>query len=80
MKDFKREGILEDNVNSAELAKWAKNFTGAEIAAIVRSSFTFAVNDYISRGIKVKSIKDIKISKKHFELAKTDIIPQFGQD
>lgn len=46
---------------------------------MIKSSFSFAVREYESEK-KLMKLRDVKIEKKHFEMAKMDIIPQFGQD
>ena len=72
-------GIIGADVDTYQLAKSAKNYTGAEIESLIKSSFSFAVKDYESQR-KLISLKDLRINKKHFELAKMAIVTQFGQD
>lgn len=74
-------GYLHPLVKLDYLAKKTKNYSGAEIEAIVKSASSFALSKKIdvSTGIKI-SKSDIIIQQSDFENALQEIKPSFGRD
>ncbi|XP_067931362.1 vesicle-fusing ATPase 2-like isoform X1 [Watersipora subatra] len=75
-------GKLHDDVNLSELAAQTKNFSGAELAGLVRAATATAMNRYIKPTSKIElepdASKKIKILHKDFKAALKDIKPVFG--
>jgi len=74
---------LGDDVDLGEIAKGCKNFTGAEIETLVRAACQFGLirkHNLLNFSESVKITEDAKIEKQDFEMALTEIKPQFGVD
>lgn len=81
-KKMVESGALADDVDLLELAHRTKNFSGAEIEALVKSAASFAFNKHIdldNLGQDLK-IEDIKIGMQDFLHALDEIRPMFGVD
>lgn len=75
--------VIDESVNLMELAKVTKNFTGAEIEAVVKSATSFAQNSVqnIFDFSKKNIVDEIpKLTMQHFHMALNEIQPQFGID
>jgi len=59
------------------LAKKTKNFTGAEIEALVKSAVSFATTSQ-SKLTDISLLDTISVTKEDFEMAFTEIFPAFG--
>ncbi|KAJ3053761.1 transport between ER and Golgi ATPase protein [Rhizophlyctis rosea] len=73
--------LLKDDVNLEELARLTKNFSGAEIAGLVKSATSFAFNRHIKVGATVTVDADydkIKIGMDDFLGALEEVHPAFG--
>ena len=82
-KKLKSEGLLHSNVKLEDLAKIAKNYTGAEIEAVVKSASSFAMlrgNDVMDFSKNMKLQKDTKVTLQDFYQAIDEITPAFGKD
>lgn len=82
-KNLSGNGLLDASVNLEQIAKLTKNFTGAEIEALVKSatSFTMTRNYNImdfSKEIVVRD--DVKVEMGDFLKALSEVKPQFGVD
>lgn len=78
---MKENGVLGDDVNIEEIAKLTKNFSGAEIAGLVRSATSFALNRHIEandKGVIAKNVENMKVGHDDFVGALAEIIPAFG--
>ena len=65
-----RKKPLANDVDLDELAEKTEGYTGADIAAVCNEAVMAAIREYINKGkVNKKKLKDIKISKKHFEEA-----------
>lgn len=79
MRDNK---VLNPNVDLIELAKLTKNFTGAEIEALVKSATSFAfqrihdIMDFKKQNLEEEVIVELKDFKK----ALNEVKPSFGVD
>jgi len=83
-RKMKQSGRLGENVCIPDLAKRAKNFSGAEIEGLVRAAQSHAMNRHVnlknvSAGITAQNFDDMKITMGDFEFAFDDIKPAFGQ-
>jgi SpoVK/Ycf46/Vps4 family AAA+-type ATPase len=47
---MRKNGVMADDVNLAELAALTKNFSGAEIGGLVKSATSFAFNRHVKVG------------------------------
>lgn len=66
---MKENGVLGDDVNIEEIAKLTKNFSGAEIAGLVRSATSFALNRHIEandKGVVAKNVENMKVGQDDF--------------
>jgi len=74
--------FLDEKVSLAELAKRTKNYSGAEIEAVVRSAVSFAMQTLIDtqnlKKIDPKQLKGIKITQEYFDMALEEVKPDFG--
>lgn len=66
------------DVDLAALARMAKNYTGSEIAGVVRAACSFAFNRSINLKDLTKPDTNIKITEADFALAMDEVIPKFG--
>lgn len=82
--DMRKNKILAADVNLEQLAKDTPNYTGAEIAGIVRSAISFAMMEHTNKAeaqgvaIEIKE-NDLMIHSKHFEAALNEVKPAFGR-
>ncbi|KAJ1821340.1 transport between ER and Golgi ATPase protein [Coemansia sp. RSA 2675] len=73
--------IIADDVDLAELAALTKNYSGAEIAGLVKSASSFAFNRHIkvdSVAELTQDISDMKILREDFLSALEEVKPAFG--
>lgn len=81
-KTMKANGILNSDVDIGYLAKNTKNFSGAEIAGLVKATASHVFNreiDFDNLG-KELSLDNLRVSMDDFKKALRDIKPQFGVD
>ncbi|KAJ2808043.1 transport between ER and Golgi ATPase protein [Coemansia guatemalensis] len=74
-------GILAADVDLAELATLTKNFSGAEIAGLVKSASSFAFNRHIRVGGTAElaqDIADMTLQREDFLAALDEVRPAFG--
>ncbi|XP_067931264.1 vesicle-fusing ATPase-like [Watersipora subatra] len=73
---------LDSNVDLVELAAQTKNFSGAELAGLVRAATSTAMNRYIKHTSKIElepdAFEKMKILHQDFMAALKDIKPAFG--
>ena len=73
--------MLDDDVDLVELSNLTKNFSGAEIAGLIKSAASFAFNRHVSVGSNAKVSQDyenIKIQRDDFMRALDEVHPAFG--
>ncbi|MEN2497810.1 MAG: hypothetical protein MHMPM18_002158 [Marteilia pararefringens] len=79
LKNNKR---ISEDVNLELLAKKTENFTGAELAGLVRAAVSNSYSEYITTGAKIEVNPDINkaiVTPDHFDMAlDQDIKPAFG--
>ena len=76
-------GMLAADVNFDVLAAETKNYSGAEIAGLVKSATSFAFNRHVKVGTLAAvdaedAAANLKVSMQDFEMALKDIQPAFG--
>eukprot|EP00040_Diaphanoeca_grandis_P037746 m.249273 g.249273 ORF g.249273 m.249273 type:complete len:743 (-) comp33871_c4_seq1:177-2405(-) len=83
-KRLSTNNMLGPNVDLAELAELAKNFSGAEIAGLIRSAVSFATEKCVSVDgtveVDAKAMENIKVTHSDFLRALGELKPAFGAD
>jgi len=81
-KQMKDSGALASDVDISELAHMTKNYSGAEIEALVKCAASYAFNRQIDMDNlgKEVNVDEIKICMQDFLSAFKDVQPQFGVD
>lgn len=83
-KTMESHGYLDENVDLGKIAKLSKNYTGAEITAVVKSGVSFALERRVHRenadGDKMNVVgdKNIKVYMNDFIQALDEVKPSFG--
>ena len=78
-KSQKANNLLSDDVDIDELARMTSNYTGAEIAGVVRSAASFALFKNIDiNDVKKTTNTDVIIDRSCFMKAIDEIRPEFG--
>lgn len=79
-KSMRDNGSLDDHIDYAELAKNSKNFSGAEIAGVVRSATSYALERHVDFENPTHAIdaSDLKITMQDFRAALNEVKPAFG--
>jgi vesicle-fusing ATPase len=78
---MKKYDLLESDVDLNELASLTKNFSGAEIAGLIKSASSFAFNRHVKIGDNAAVKPDfdkVKIARADFMLALQEVRPAFG--
>ncbi|KAE9365996.1 vesicular-fusion protein-like protein sec18 [Stipitochalara longipes BDJ] len=73
--------VMESDVNVLELAHLTKNFSGAEIAGLVKSASSFAFNRHVKVGTVAgisDDIENMKVNRDDFLKALEEVKPAFG--
>lgn len=80
--NMRKNKVLGSDVDLAYFAAESKNFTGAEIEALVKSATSFAFNRvHDIMDLKKKNLeKEVIVEKKDFVKALGEIKPAFGLD
>jgi len=81
-KSMREKGYLDPSVSIPAIAASTKNFSGAELAGLVRSATSFALNRKVNVTNTVAPSKDlgsIKVTNEDFETAMLETKPLFGQ-
>lgn len=74
-RSMSKEGYLGQDVNLESIAKRTKNFTGAELAGLVKSATSFALTSKIDFEDlkKIPDPKDVVITNEYFERALAEV-------
>jgi vesicle-fusing ATPase len=78
---MRSNGIMDRDVDLDELAALTKNFSGAEIAGLIKSATSFAFNRHIKVGSMANykdDIADMKVNRQDFMMALDEVRPAFG--
>jgi len=81
-KAMREKDYLDADVSIPALAASTKNYSGAELAGLIRSATSFALNRKVNITSTVAPSKDlgtIKVTNEDFELAMLETKPLFGQ-
>eukprot|EP00123_Amoebidium_parasiticum_P012524 comp21416_c0_seq1/m.29514 comp21416_c0_seq1/g.29514 ORF comp21416_c0_seq1/g.29514 comp21416_c0_seq1/m.29514 type:complete len:782 (-) comp21416_c0_seq1:235-2580(-) len=80
--EMKQHNKIDPNVNVPELASLTKNFSGAEIAGLVKSASSFALNRHVNASnllqFDAKAAKELKVTMDDFMYALDEVKPAFG--
>lgn len=78
---MRANNVLEDDVDTLELAHLTKNFSGAELGGLVKSATSFAFNRHVVGGTMAKvdnNIEKMKVNRQDFMEALNEVKPAFG--
>lgn len=78
---IRNENRLGPDVDISDLATKTKNFSGAEIAGLVRSATSFALNRHVKVGTMAgisDDVNELVVKKEDFDLALEEVKPAFG--
>ena len=73
--------IMANDVDLDDLAALTKNFSGAEIAGLIKSATSFAFNRHVKVGSMANykdDIADMKVNRHDFMSAMEEVRPAFG--
>jgi vesicle-fusing ATPase len=81
-KDLLKNEMLDNTVHLNELAKLTVNFSGAEIAGLVRTASSYAMNREVdvNTGTRIKNSQNPILKQSDFIAALKEIKPAFGTD
>ena len=78
---MKENKVMQGDVDIGELAALTKNFSGAEIAGLVKSATSFAFNRHIKVGTMAgvsEDVTNMKVNREDFLNALSEVKPAFG--
>ncbi|KAI3488802.1 hypothetical protein L1887_47143 [Cichorium endivia] len=78
---MRTNGVMDGDVNIDELAALTKNFSGAEIAGLIKSATSFAFNRHVKVGTMAgisNDVEDMKVMHQDFLNALEEVKPAFG--
>ncbi len=78
-KQMKSTGHMDDTINLNEIASNTKNFTGAEIESVVKTSVSYALSRELDpTNLSLAKNANPIVTKSDFERSLREIKPQFG--
>ncbi|KAF8574203.1 AAA-domain-containing protein [Ramaria rubella] len=78
---MRTNGVMDSDVDLAELAALTKNFSGAEIGGLVKSATSFAFNRHVKVGTMAgisDDIENLRVNRGDFMQAFDEVQPAFG--
>lgn len=78
---MRSNGVMDSDVNIDELAALTKNFSGAEIAGLIKSATSFAFNRHVKVGTMAgisNDVENMKVQHQDFLNALEEVKPAFG--
>ena len=78
---MRNNNVIESDVNTDELAKLTKNFSGAELSGLVKAASSFAFSRHIKVGTMAAinpDVENMKVSRADFLSALDEVKPLFG--
>ncbi|KAI0722320.1 vesicular-fusion protein SEC18 [Cerioporus squamosus] len=78
---MRANGIMDDDVDLLELAALTKNFSGAEIAGLVKSATSFAFSRHVKVGTLAgisDDVENMRVNRSDFMNALEEVQPAFG--
>ena len=77
--NLKSNNVLSRDVDIDFLASATKNFSGAEIAGLVRSATSFAMNRHVTENARLKeNVNELVVTSSDFLQALEEVRPAFG--
>jgi vesicle-fusing ATPase len=82
-KEMTKASFIDPDVNLEEMAKLSRNYTGAEITALVKSAVSYALErkaheEKKEDHVKIVGGKDINVTMNDFMMALEEVKPSFG--
>jgi len=78
---MRTNGVIDRDVDLAELAQMTKNFSGAEINGLVKSATSFAFSRHVKVGTLAgigDDIDNLRVNREDFMHAMDEVTPAFG--
>lgn len=78
---MRTNGVMDGDVDLAELARRTKNFSGAEIGGLVKSATSFAFNRHVKVGTMAgigDDVENLRVNWDDFMQALDEVHPAFG--
>ncbi|KAJ5485901.1 hypothetical protein N7530_000201 [Penicillium desertorum] len=78
---MRNNNVMDRDVDLAELARLTKNFSGAEIAGLVKSASSFAFSRHVKVGTMAsinEDVVDMKVNRADFLHSLDEVKPAFG--
>lgn len=78
---MRNNNVMDTDVDLVELAHMTKNFSGAEIAGLVKSASSFAFSRHVKVGTMASindDVVDMKVNRSDFHHAMDEVKPAFG--
>ncbi|KAJ6180753.1 hypothetical protein N7519_011214 [Penicillium mononematosum] len=78
---MRNNSVMDKDVDLAELARLTKNFSGAEIAGLVKSASSFAFSRHVKVGTMAsinEDVVDMKVNRADFLHSLDEVKPAFG--
>jgi vesicle-fusing ATPase len=78
---MRTNNVIANDVDTAEIARLTKNYSGAEISGLVRAASSFAFSRHIKVGTVAgisDDVADIKVTRRDFMAALDETTPLFG--
>lgn len=78
---MRTNGVMDDDVDLDELAALTKNFSGAEIAGLVKSATSFAFSRHVKVGTMAgisEDVENMRVNREDFLHALDEVQPAFG--
>ncbi|CAO1614917.1 unnamed protein product [Parajaminaea phylloscopi] len=78
---MRTNGVMDDDVDLDELAALTKNFSGAEIAGLVKSATSFAFSRHVKVGTMAgisDDVENMRVNRQDFLQALDEVQPSFG--
>ncbi|CAO1636253.1 unnamed protein product [Jaminaea pallidilutea] len=78
---MRTNGVMDDDVDLDELAALTKNFSGAEIAGLVKSATSFAFSRHVKVGTMAgisDDVENMRVNRADFMQAMDEVQPAFG--
>ncbi|KAF8915199.1 vesicular-fusion protein SEC18 [Mucidula mucida] len=78
---MRTNGVMDSDVDLAELAAVTKNFSGAEIGGLIKSATSFAFNRHVKVGTMAgigDDVENLRVNRDDFMHALDEVHPAFG--
>ena len=78
---MRTNGLMDDDVDLAELASLTKNFSGAEIGGLIKSATSYAFNRHVKVGTMAgisDDVENLHVNRTDFMRALDEVHPAFG--